>query len=219
MSDSFFPNLVVVDHPLVRDKVTRLRSVNTGTRRFRVLTRQLAVMVAQEATRELPEEAREVETPLELAMGSRVPPGSVAVVPILRAGLGMAEAFELLAPGATVGHVGMARDHDTLRPVEYYFHVPSDLSSRTVFVLDPMLGTGGTAVATLAGLKRRGARLIKLVCLVAAPEGVLAVQLAHPDVPVYTAALDRELDERGYILPGLGDAGDRFFGTGGTSAG
>lgn len=213
MTSDFFPKLVVVDHPLVRDKVTRLRSVETGTQSFRELTRQLAGMVAYEAVRHLNEEAVEVETPLELTMGSTVASKTVVAVPILRAGLGMVDAVERLIPGIGIGHVGMARDHNTLEPVEYYFRLPTRLSSHQVLVLDPMLGTGGTAVATITGLKQRGAQHLTLVSLVASPEGVLALQMAHPEVKVFAAALDRELNEKGYILPGLGDAGDRLFGT------
>ena len=216
MKDSdFFPNLVVVDHPLVRDKITRLRSVETGTRHFRSLTREVGAMVIQEATKELPEEGVEVETPLELAIGSRVPSESLAVVPVIRAGLGLVEAFEQLVPGIAVGHVGIARDEETLQPVEYYFKVPSDLASRVVFVADPMLATGGTAAHVITGLKNSGAHLIVMICLVAAPEGVMALHRAHPEVGIFTAALDRELNDCGYILPGLGDAGDRIFGSSG----
>ena len=207
------PTLVVVDHPLVRDKITRLRSVTTATAVFRELALEVAAMVAFEATRDLPEERIEVETPLERTWGTRVAARDVVVVPVLRAGLGIVRAFERLIPGVAVGHVGMARDEESLMPTEYCFTVPSDLGRRHVMVADPMLGTGGTAVATISGLKERGATSIALVCLVAAPEGVAALAQAHPEVRVFTAALDRQLNDRGYILPGLGDAGDRIFGT------
>ncbi|MCE2454318.1 MAG: uracil phosphoribosyltransferase [Gemmatimonadetes bacterium] len=213
MKSEFFPNLVVVDHPLVRDKMTRLRSAECGVRDFREFVREATALVAYEALREVGEEAVAVRTPLELSVGSRVPARTLASVVVLRAGLGMIEAVERLVPGIAVGHVGMERDHETLEASEYCFKVPPGLESRHVLVLDPMLGTGGTATAVVTGLKKRGARSLAFICLVTCPEGALAFQSAHPDVSVHTASFDRELSRSGYILPGLGDAGDRLFGT------
>jgi uracil phosphoribosyltransferase len=206
-------NLTVVDHPLIRHKLHLLRSVDTPTKLFRELVGEMATLMAYEVTRDLEEEPVAVVTPLESTTGRRIAGKKVVVVPVLRAGLGMVEGVLRLLPGARVGHVGMSRDEESLRPVEYYFKLPALASERRFIVVDPMLATGGSAAATLDGLKARGAVRIRLVCLVAAPEGVHRVLTSHPDVPVFAAALDRELDENGYILPGLGDAGDRLFGT------
>jgi uracil phosphoribosyltransferase len=169
--------------------------------------------MAFEATRDLPLETVDIETPLEHVPARRLAGYEPVLVPILRAGLGMVDGIRALMPHARVGHIGLYRDHDTLQPVEYYFKVPSDLAKRDVFVLDPMLATGGSAVDAIANLKAAGAKRIRFMCLVAAPEGAAKLTAAHPDVPVFAAALDRELNENGYILPGLGDAGDRLFGT------
>lgn len=207
------PNLTVVDHPLVRHKLGLLRAATTPKKLFAELVDELSMLMAYEVTRGLQEREVEIETPLERMTGSAVVGQDLVVVPILRAGLGMAKGFLRLIPTARVGHVGMARDEDSLQPVEYYYKVPHDEDGRRFIVVDPMLATGGSAIATIGGLKERGARHIDLICLVAAPEGVRALAAAHPDVHVYAAALDRQLDEAGYILPGLGDAGDRMFGT------
>lgn len=208
-----FPNLTLVQHPLVRHKLTLLRDKRTATRDFKALVNEIAMLMAYEATKELPLESVEVETPLEKTTGAQVAGKKLALVPILRAGLGMVDGIVQLMPSARVGHIGLYRDHETLQPVHYYFKIPGAEQDRLFFVLDPMLATGGSAVHAVTALKKVGARSIRLLCLVAAPEGVSKMLDAHPDVPVYAAALDRELDAHGYILPGVGDAGDRLFGT------
>lgn len=208
-----FPNLTVVAHPLVQHKVTLLRDKNTATRDFKALVNEIATLMAYEATKDLPLEPVEVETPLEKTTGVRVAGKKLALVPILRAGLGMVDGIIELIPSARVGHIGLYRDHATLEPVHYYFKIPGDEEDRLFLLLDPMLATGGSAVQAVTTLKQVGARRVRFLCLVAAPEGVRRMLEAHPDVPIYTAALDRELNEHGYILPGLGDAGDRLFGT------
>lgn len=207
------PSLVLVRHPLVRHKLTLLRDRRTPTKIFKELVDEIATLMAYEATRDLPLEPVPVETPLEQMTGEAVSGKKLTLVPILRAGLGMVEGILRLVPAARVGHIGLYRDHSTLEPVDYYFKVPGDASEREFFVLDPMLATGGSAASAVASLKRAGATRIKFLCLVAAPEGVRRLASAHPDVTIYAAALDRELNELGYILPGLGDAGDRLFGT------
>lgn len=207
------PGLTVVQHPLVKHKITMLRDRGTSTKGFKELVDEIAMLMAYEATADLPLSPCVVETPLERAHGWQVAGKKLTLVPILRAGLGMVEGILRLVPSARVGHIGLYRDHDTLEPVDYYFKVPADASERDFFLLDPMLATGGSAVSAIASLKRVGATRIRLLCLVAAPEGVRRVFAAHPDVPIFCAALDRELNENGYILPGLGDAGDRLFGT------
>jgi uracil phosphoribosyltransferase len=208
-----FANLTVVDHPLVRHKLGLLRATTTAKKLFAELVDEFSMLVAYEVTRDLQEHEVEIETPLERMTGSSVVGQDVVVVPILRAGLGMARGFLRLLPTARVGHVGMARDEESLQAVEYYYKVPHAVDDLRFVVVDPMLATGGSALATLAGLSARGARHIVLMCLVAAPEGVRALAVAHPDVRIYAGTLDRQLNEAGYILPGLGDAGDRMFGT------
>ena len=208
-----FPTLRVVDHPLVQHKLTLLRDRATPTKIFKELVDEIATLMAYEATADLPLEPASVETPLETTTGQRVMGKKLTLVPILRAGLGMVEGICRLVPSARVGHIGLYRDHDTLRPVDYYFKVPSDAAERDFFLLDPMLATGGSAAAAVASLKRAGASRVRFLCLVAAPEGVRRLAVVHPDVVVFCAALDRQLNEHGYILPGLGDAGDRLFGT------
>lgn len=211
MSD--LENLTVVDHPLIRHKLHLLRGVETPTKLFRELVEEISTLMAYEVTRDLEEEEVEVRTPLEVTRGTRIAGKKLVVVPVLRAGLGMVAGVLRLLPGARVGHVGMARDEESLEPTEYYFKLPALPGIRRFVVVDPMLATGGSAAATISGLKARGAQRIRLMCLVAAPEGVRTLAERHPDVQVFTAALDRELNEIGYILPGLGDAGDRLFGT------
>ena len=206
------PHLTVLDHPLVADKVARLRGHRTGHREFRDLIREIGALMACEVLRDLPAEEVEVETPLEITTGLRVREEDVVLVPILRAGLGMLEGFTTVLPGARIGHVGLYRNEETLQPVKYYFNVPR-AEGRQFVVVDPMLGTGGSSAATITMLKEHGARDIRLAVLVSCPEGVEALKSAHPDVPVFTAAMDRRLNEHGYILPGLGDAGDRIFGS------
>jgi uracil phosphoribosyltransferase len=204
--------LVVVDHPVLADRLTVMRDRSTGHGEFRQALFEAAAILAVEAARELPTSTVEVETPLEPATGSRLP-DEIAIVPVLRAGLGMVEAFLRLLPGARVGHVGVYRDEHEHRPVDYYERLPPGLADAVVYVVDPMLATGGSAVHALDRLKAAGATRLSLVCLVVAPEGLAAVEEHHPDVPVWTAAVDRELDENAYLRPGLGDAGDRVFGT------
>jgi len=205
--------LTIVRHPLIQHKVTLLRDRRTPTKIFKELLDEIAMLMAYEATSDLPLEPTEVDTPLERTAGVRVSGKKLVLVPILRAGLGMVEGVLRLVPGARVGHIGLYRDHDTLEPVDYYFRVPGDAAARDFFVLDPMLATGGSAVSAVGSLKRAGATRIKFLCVVAAPSGLERLAKAHPDVQVYCAAVDRELNTHGYILPGLGDAGDRLFGT------
>jgi uracil phosphoribosyltransferase len=208
-----FPNLTVIDHPLIRHKLHLLRDVKTPKKLFRELVDEIAMLMAYEVTRDLEEVQVPVRTPLEEMTGHKIKGKKLVLVPVLRAGLGMVDGVLRLIPSARVGHVGMARDEESLMPVEYYFKVPRQSEVRRFVVVDPMLATGGSAVAAVSGLKSRGAERISFMCLVAAPEGVRALGKAHPDVPVYAAALDRGLNGQGYILPGLGDAGDRLFGT------
>lgn len=204
--------ITVLDHPLIRHKLSLLRNATTSSKDFRELVSEIAGLMTYEVTRDLPTEPVEVRTPLETTTGQQVA-GNVALVPILRAGLGMVEGIQKLIPNARVGHIGLYRDHDTLKPVSYYFKVPTPVADHRFLILDPMLATGGSAAEAATELKAAGARDLMLICLVAAPEGVAAFTAAHPDIPVYAAALDRGLNDLGYILPGLGDAGDRIFGT------
>jgi uracil phosphoribosyltransferase len=204
--------LSVVEHPVLADRVSVMRDRETSHGNFRQALFEAAAIMAVEVARDLPVKEVEIETPLESTTGLRLR-DEVAVVPVLRAGLGMVEGFLRLVPDARVGHVGIYRDEEELVPVDYYERLPPRLPTARVYVLDPMLATGGSAVHALEKLKRAGAKQLELVCLVAAPEGVEAVQAAHPGVRIWTAAIDRELDENAYIRPGLGDAGDRVFGT------
>ena len=213
MAAATFSNLTVLAHPLIQHKITLLRDRRTTTRDFKQLVNEIAMLMAYEVTKDLPLEPVEIDTPLERMQGQQVAGKKLTLVPILRAGLGMVEGIAQLIPSARVGHIGLYRDHDTLEPVDYYFKIPSGEHDRDFFVLDPMLATGGSAVAAVTALKRAGAQRIRFLCLVSAPEGVRRMLDAHPEVPVYTAALDRALNDKGYILPGLGDAGDRLFGT------
>lgn len=208
-----FPNLIVVSHPLIQHKLTILRAKETPPRDFKALVTEIATLMAYEATKDLPLAAATVETPLERFQGKQLAGPKVALVPILRAGLGMVEGIAQLIPTARVGHIGLYRNHDTLEPVDYYFKIPGNEEDRIFFVLDPMLATGGSATQAVSALKKAGARRIRFLCLVAAPEGTKRMLEAHPEVTIYAAALDRELNNKGYILPGLGDAGDRLFGT------
>jgi uracil phosphoribosyltransferase len=208
-----FPNLIVLDHPLIQHKLTLLRDRHTTTRDFKQLVTEISVLMGYEVTKDLPTEPHEIETPLERMVGTQVAGKKLVLVPILRAGLGMVDGLTQLVPSARVGHIGMVRDHETLQPRDYYFKVPATDDARDFFVLDPMLATGGSGVAAVTALKAAGASRIRFLCILAAPEGVEQMGSAHPDVMIYTAALDRQLNEKGYILPGLGDAGDRLFGT------
>ena len=203
----------VIDHPLIQHKLTLIRDIRTGTKDFRELLEEIAMLMAYELTRDLPLEEIEVETPVAKCRAKVLAGKKISVVPILRAGLGMVSGVLQLIPAAKVGHIGVYRDPQTLKPVEYYCKLPPDVSERDVIVIDPMLATGGSSVAAIDMLKRGGAKQIKLMCLVAAPEGVKIVNDAHPDVEIYTAAVDECLNDHGYIVPGLGDAGDRIFGT------
>lgn len=203
----------VIDHPLIQHKLTIIRDKNSGTKVFREVVDEIAMLMAYEISRDLPVEEVEIETPMVRSVQKQLSGKKVAIIPILRAGLGMVDGILQLIPAAKVGHVGLYRDEETLEPHEYFVKLPEDISSRQLLVVDPMLATGGSAVMAIDALKNRGASNIKFVCLVAAPEGVKALQEAHPDVDIYTAALDEKLNENGYIVPGLGDAGDRLFGT------
>jgi uracil phosphoribosyltransferase len=205
--------LVICDHPLIQHKITIIRDKNTNTKQFRELVDEVAMMMAYELTRELPLEEITVQTPVAEAKGYQISGRSMGLVPILRAGLGMVDGVLKILPSAKVGHIGMYRDHETLQPVEYYISLPTDVTERELIVIDPMLATGGSANAAIDMLKKRGCKPAKLMCLIAAPEGVKAVQERHPDVDIYLAALDERLNEHGYIVPGLGDAGDRLYGT------
>ena len=202
----------VMTHPLIQHKITMLRDKNTTDKDFRQLVYEIALLMGYEATKDLSLVDKTVETPLMECVGKAIEK-QVALVPILRAGLGMVDALVDLIPAAKVGHIGLYRDHDTHLPVEYYCKLPTDVENRQVLVLDPMLATGGSAVAAIDMIKKRGAKKIKFVCLIAAPEGVKVMQEAHPDVEIYIGCLDEKLNENCYILPGLGDAGDRIFGT------
>lgn len=206
-------NVYVSSHPLLEHKLSILRDERTGTREFREVLKEVTMLLGYEATRDLPTEDIEVTTPVAKCTCKKLSGRKLVLVPILRAGIGMVDGFLQLLPSAKVGHIGLSRNEETLEPIEYYAKVPNELDQRNVIVVDPMLATGGSAVAALTKLKERGAKNLRLVCLVAAPDGVAAVQKAHPEVPIYLAALDEKLNEKGYIVPGLGDAGDRIFGT------
>jgi len=204
---------MILDHPLVQHKVSLLRNKATGTKEFKELVSELATLLCYEATRDLPLEEVEIETPIAVAHTKVLSGRKLALVPILRAGLGMVDGMLTLLPAAKVGHIGLYRNEETLEPVEYYCKLPSDIAERDVIVLDPMLATGGSARDAITQIKKRGARSIKFIGIIAAPEGLKALHEAHPDVDIYVAALDEKLNEKGYIVPGLGDAGDRIFGT------
>ena len=206
-------NVCVFDHPLIQHKLSILRDKNTSVKEFRELVSEIAMLMCYEATRDLPLEEIEVETPIAVARARRISGKKLAVVPILRAGLGMVDGMVSLIPNAKVGHIGLFRDPETKEPVKYYFKMPPDIAERDVIVVDPMLATGGSASAAISFIKETGVSRIKLMCIIGAPEGVERMQQDHPDVPIYIAALDEKLNENAYIVPGLGDAGDRIFGT------
>jgi uracil phosphoribosyltransferase len=205
--------LVVVDHPLVKHKITLLRSKFTEVQQFRALMQELSMLLAYEATRGIHVEETTCETPLMKAEGHLISPGKIAVVPILRAGLGMVDGLLNFMPMARVGHIGLYRDHDSLKPVEYYCKLPDGIADMEVFVVDPMLATGGSVAQAIEMIKRTGAVRIRFLCVVSCPEGVKFLQQAHPDVDIFTCVQDKCLNDHGYILPGLGDAGDRLYGT------
>jgi uracil phosphoribosyltransferase len=206
-------NLCILDHPLIQHKLSLIRDENTSSKEFRSLVEEVAMLMAYEVTRDFPLEEVEVRTPVAPAKAKKIAGRKVALVPILRAGLGMVDGMLKLIPAAKVGHIGLYRDHETLKPVEYYCKMPTDVEERDIILIDPMLATGGSATAAIGFIKARGAKNIKLMCLIAAPEGIKAVQEAHPDVDIFVAAVDEKLNEHAYIVPGLGDAGDRLFGT------
>jgi len=203
----------VFDHPLIQHKVSLMRDKNTGTKDFRELLEEISMLMVYEVTRDLPTEEVEIETPICTTKAKVLAGKKIGIVPILRAGLGMVDAVAKLIPAARVGHIGLYRDPETLKPVEYYCKLPADAQERLLIVVDPMLATGGSAAAAIGFLKERGCTNIRLMCLIAAPEGVAEVQKQHPDVDIYIGAMDEKLNDHGYIVPGLGDAGDRIFGT------
>jgi uracil phosphoribosyltransferase len=203
----------VFDHPLIQHKLTYIRDKKTGTKDFRELVDEVATLMAFEITRDMSLEEIEIDTPVTKTKAKVLSGKKIGLVPILRAGIGMVDGMRKLIPAAKVGHIGLYRDPETLKPVEYYVKLPSDVEERDFIVVDPMLATGGSAIAAIDSLKTRGAKNIKFMCLIAAPEGVKALEEAHPDVDIYIAALDEKLNDHGYIVPGLGDAGDRLFGT------
>ena len=203
----------VFDHPLIQHKLSIMRDKNTSVKEFRELVSEIAMLMCYEATRDLPLEPVEIETPVAKATVNRIAGKKLAIVPILRAGLGMVDGMVSMMPNVKVGHVGLFRDPETLEPVKYYFKMPPDIGERDVIVVDPMLATGGSASAAIQFLKEDGVKHIKLMCIIGAPEGVARMQKDHPDVDIFVAALDERLNEHGYIVPGLGDAGDRIFGT------
>ncbi len=204
----------VIDHPLIQHKLTMMRKKETGTKDFRELLEEISMLMTYEITRDFPLKDVEIETPVAKCVGKELADTrKVCVVPILRAGLGLQSGVVNMIPAAKIGHIGLYRDPETLKPVEYYCKMPSDIAERTMLVVDPMLATGGSAAAAITMLKEKGAKKLILMCLVAAPEGVKVINDEHPDVPVYVASVDEKLNEHGYIVPGLGDAGDRIFGT------
>lgn len=206
-------NIYIMDHPLIQHKISRLRDKHTGTSEFRKIVEEIAILMGYEALRDLPLEEVEVETPIESCMTPVISGRKLAVVPVLRAGLGMVNGITTLVPTAKIGHIGLYRDPETHKPHEYYCKLPESISERLVVMVDPMLATGGSAVAAVDFIKQRGGKNIKCLFIIAAPEGLKALQEAHPDVEIYVGHLDRELNKAAYICPGLGDAGDRIFGT------
>ncbi|MCI8541929.1 uracil phosphoribosyltransferase [Acetatifactor aquisgranensis] len=206
-------NVFIMDHPLIQHKIGLIRKKDTGTKDFRQTISEIAMLICYEATRELKLADVEIETPICTTTVKELSGKKMAIVPILRAGLGMVDGMLTLIPAAKVGHIGLYRDPETLKPVEYYCKLPADCAEREVFVVDPMLATGGSSVAAIRMLKEKGCRNIHFMCIIAAPEGIEAMKEAHPDVDIYVGALDERLNDHGYIVPGLGDAGDRIFGT------
>jgi len=206
-------NVFILDHPLIQHKLSFIRDINTGGKNFRELVSEVAMLMTYEVTRTLTLKKIEVQTPVAPASANVISGKKLGIIPILRAGLGMVEGIMKLIPAAKVGHIGLYRDPATLLPVEYYCKLPCDLEEREILVVDPMLATGGSAALAITYLKEKGAKNIKFMCLIAAPEGIKKLTEAHPDVEIYTAAIDSHLNEHGYIVPGLGDAGDRLFGT------
>ena len=206
-------NVVICDHPLIKHKITRLRDKNTGTNEFRAIVEEIAMLIGYEALRDLDLDYVDVETPIETAKCPVIAGKKQAIIPILRAGLGLVGGLLKLMPTAKVGHIGLYRDEETFEPHEYYCKLPSSIDQRKVFVVDPMLATGGSAIAAIQMLKDKGVKRMHFMCIIAAPEGVSKMKTAHPDVDIFIGALDQKLNDHGYIVPGLGDAGDRIFGT------
>ena len=206
-------HVVIMDHPLIQHKISLLRDKNTGSKEFSELIAEVTLLMCYEATRDLPLKEIEVETPISTARTNILAGRKLAFVPILRAGLGMMNGVTTLMPAAKVGHIGLYRDEETLEPIFYYNKMPKDISSRDVIVLDPMLATGGTAIAAIEKIKEYSPNSIKFMCIITAPEGISALSQAHPDVQIYCASLDKKINENGFIVPGVGDAGDRIFGT------
>ncbi len=204
---------IILNNPLIQHKLTQIRQKDTPTTQFRQMINEIGGLMVYEITRDLPLEQVEIETPVATTKANVIAGKKMVVVPILRAGLGMVDGILKMIPSARIGHIGIFRDEETLQPVEYFAKFPDELDQRDIFIVDPMLATGGSAIAAINSIKQRGAKNIKLVCLVGAPEGVKAVNEAHPDVTIYLASLDEKLNDKGYIVPGLGDAGDRIFGT------
>ena len=206
-------NITITNHPLIQHKLSILRCKQTSSKEFRALISEIAMLLCYEATRDLHLQEIEIETPICATKAKTIEGKKLAIVPILRAGLGMVEGMLELVPSARVGHIGLYRDPETLSPIEYYCKLPADIGERDVFVVDPMLATGGSAIDAISQIKLRNPRSIKFMCIISAPEGVAALQKAHPDVEIFCAAMDEKLNDHGYIVPGLGDAGDRIFGT------
>lgn len=205
--------VIIMDHPLVQHKISLIRNKRTGTRDFRAIISEIAILECYESTRDLKLEDIDIETPICKTTGKCLAGKKLAIIPILRAGLGMVEGIQTMIPSAKIGHIGMYRDPETLNPVEYYCKLPEDIDKRDVFVVDPMLATGGSACDAIVALKEKGCRSIRFMCIIAAPEGLERLQREHPDVDIVVGALDEKLNDHGYIVPGLGDAGDRIFGT------
>ncbi len=213
MKYPLYDNVEIMDHPLIKHKISKMRDVDTGSKEFREYVNEIAMLMGYEVTRDLPLMDIQVQTPLAVASTQIIAGKKLAIVPILRAGLGMVDGMLNLMPNVKVGHIGLYRDHETLQPVEYYCKLPEDISTRDAIVVDPMLATGVSGAAAIGFLKDRGVKNIKFVCIVAAPEGIKAIAEAHPDIDIYCGTVDDGLNEHGYIVPGLGDAGDRIFGT------
>jgi len=213
LEEKYMSKVTQISHPLILHKLAYIRDKNTGSKDFRDLVQEVAMLMAYEVTRDIQLEEVEIETPICITKCKVLAGKKMAIVPILRAGLGMVDGMLKIIPAAKVGHIGMYRNEETLQPVEYFCKLPQDINERDVIITDPMIATGGSAIDAISALKKRGAINIKIMCLIAAPEGLKAIQDAHPDVDIYVASIDEKLNEKGYIVPGLGDAGDRLFGT------